>query len=202
MEAFCLCIGSAEEAQALSGKGPGNGAEAWSQRNRSIACRPGFYKAFAGNIKCSKCPPHSSSHVEASSQCHCEKNFYRSSKDPPTMACTRPPSAPRNLAFNINETALFLEWTAPGDSGGRKDITYNVLCLRCGSDGQICETCNSNVRFIPRSSGITGTSVVVQDFAAHANYTFQIEAVNGVSSMGRSMRQIANITISTEQAGE
>uniref|UniRef100_A0A8C1GFA1 receptor protein-tyrosine kinase n=1 Tax=Cyprinus carpio TaxID=7962 RepID=A0A8C1GFA1_CYPCA len=166
-----------------------------------IACRPGFYKAFAGNIKCSKCPPHSSSHTEGSAQCHCEKNYYRASKDPPTTACTRPPSSPRNLVFNINETALFLEWTPPSDTGGRKDVSYNVFCFRCGADGQACEACNSNVRFVPKPTGLTSTSVVVQDFVAHVNYTFQIEALNGVSGLGRSERQLANITVSTEQAG-
>uniref|UniRef100_A0A8C2H724 Ephrin type-A receptor 6 n=1 Tax=Cyprinus carpio TaxID=7962 RepID=A0A8C2H724_CYPCA len=166
-----------------------------------IACRPGFYKAFAGNIKCSKCPPHSSSHTEGSAQCHCEKNYYRASKDPPTTACTRPPSSPRNLVFNINETALFLEWTPPSDTGGRKDVSYNVFCFRCGADGQDCEACNSNVRFVPTPTGLTSTSVVVQDFVAHVNYTFQIEALNGVSGLRRSERQLANITVSTEQAG-
>uniref|UniRef100_A0A8C1WLG9 Ephrin type-A receptor 6 n=1 Tax=Cyprinus carpio TaxID=7962 RepID=A0A8C1WLG9_CYPCA len=164
-------------------------------------CGPGFYKAFAGNIKCSKCPPHSSSHTEGSAQCHCEKNYYRASKDPPTTACTRPPSSPRNLVFNINETALFLEWTPPSDTGGRKDVSYNVFCFRCGADGQACEACNSNVRFVPKPTGLTSTSVVVQDFVAHVNYTFQIEALNGVSGLGRSERQLANITVSTEQAG-
>lgn len=115
---------------------------------------------------------------------------------------TGPPSPPRNLVFNINETALFLEWSPPSDTGGRKDVTYNVLCLRCGVDGQPCESCNSNVRLVPRPVGLTSTSVVVQDFVAHANYTFQIEALNGVSGMGRSTRQLANITVSTEQAGK
>lgn len=52
------------------------------------ACRPGFYKAFAGNTKCSKCPPHSLTHVEATSVCQCEKSYFRAEKDPPSMACT------------------------------------------------------------------------------------------------------------------
>ncbi|KAI4882003.1 hypothetical protein NFI96_024136, partial [Prochilodus magdalenae] len=163
-------------------------------------CRAGFYKAFAGNIKCSKCPPHSFSHSEASALCHCEKGFYRAGKDPPTTACTRPPSPPRNLVYNINETTLLLEWDPPGDTGGRKDLTYNVVCRRCGGLGQPCDPCDSDVRFIPRPVGLTRTSVAVQDFMANANYTFQIEALNGVSGMGRAARQVANITISTEQA--
>lgn len=55
----------------------------------SPACHPGFYKAYAGNIKCSKCPPHSFSYGEGAAICRCEKGFFRAEKDPPTMACTR-----------------------------------------------------------------------------------------------------------------
>ncbi|EFB29467.1 hypothetical protein PANDA_008762 [Ailuropoda melanoleuca] len=57
-------------------------------RGPSSACRPGFYKAFAGNTKCSKCPPHSLTYVEATSVCQCEKGYFRAEKDPPSMACT------------------------------------------------------------------------------------------------------------------
>uniref|UniRef100_A0A3P8X8S7 Ephrin type-A receptor 6 n=1 Tax=Esox lucius TaxID=8010 RepID=A0A3P8X8S7_ESOLU len=168
------------------------------------ACRPGFYKAFAGNTKCSKCPPHSSSHDQAGTICHCDKGFYRAAKDPSSMACTRSPSAPRNLISLINETALFLTWSAPSDSGGRKDLTYNVLCHRCsGAPGgeEDCEPCDADLRFVPRPLGITGTSVAVLDFAKHVNYTFYVEAVNGVSSLGQGSRPLANITVTTDQAG-
>lgn len=102
----------------------------------------------------------------------------------------------------MNETALFLQWTPPSDTGGRKDVTYNVLCERCSVEGQACQPCDSDVRFVPLPVGLTRTSVAVQDFVANANYTFLIEAVNGVSGMGRAARQMANITISTAQAGE
>ncbi|KAI5625971.1 ephrin type-A receptor 6 isoform X2 [Silurus asotus] len=166
-----------------------------------LACTAGFYKAFAGNIKCSKCPPHSLSHSEGAALCHCEKGYYRASKDPPSTACTRPPSPPRNVVYIMNETALFLQWAPPSDTGGRKDVTYNVLCQRCSVEGQACQPCDSDVRFVPPPVGLTRTSVAVQDFVANANYTFQIEAVNGVSGIGRAMRQMANITISTAQAG-
>ncbi|KAK1802962.1 hypothetical protein P4O66_021499 [Electrophorus voltai] len=166
-------------------------------------CRAGFYKAFAGNIKCSKCPPHSFSHTEASTLCHCEGGYHRAGKDPPTRpAHVSPPSPPRNVVYNINETALFLEWAPPSDMGGRKDVTYNVLCQRCGGAGQACEPCDGDVRFVPRPAGLTRTSVAVQDFVANANYTFHIEAINGVSGLGRTARQTANITVSTDQAGE
>ena len=57
-------------------------------RSASPACRPGSFKAFAGNTKCSKCPLHSSSHDQAATMCHCDKGFYRAIKDPSTLPCT------------------------------------------------------------------------------------------------------------------
>lgn len=116
-----------------------------------------------------------------------------------------PPSAPRNLASLINDTALFLQWMPPSDTGGRKDITYNILCQRCdGSIGDVtqCEPCEPDLRFIPRSLGLTGTSVAIIDYATHANYTFHVEAVNGVSGLGVAARSLANVTVNTHQAGE
>uniref|UniRef100_A0A3B5BC09 receptor protein-tyrosine kinase n=1 Tax=Stegastes partitus TaxID=144197 RepID=A0A3B5BC09_9TELE len=170
------------------------------------ACKPGFFKAYAGNTKCSKCPLRSSSHDQAATICHCDKGFYRAIKDPSTMACTRPPSSPRNLVSLINDTALFLQWMPPSDTGGRKDITYNILCQRCdGGEGDSvvtqCEPCEPDLRFIPRPLGITGTSVAILDFAMHANYTFHVEAVNGVSGLGVAARSLANVTVNTHQAG-
>ncbi|TNN03164.1 hypothetical protein fugu_000193 [Takifugu bimaculatus] len=166
-----------------------------------IACHPGFYKAYAGNIKCSKCPPHSFSYGEGSAACHCERGFYRADKDPPTMACTRPPSPPRNLMFNLNDTCLMLEWSPPSDSGGRRDLTYNVLCKRCGPEPNHCKLCEEDLRFLPRPLGLTNATVTVTDFSANANYTFEIESLNGVSDMSSFPRQVAIITVNTNQGG-
>ncbi|XP_031180203.1 ephrin type-A receptor 6-like isoform X2 [Sander lucioperca] len=170
------------------------------------ACKPGFFKAYAGNTICSRCPPHSSSHDQAATICHCDKGFYRAIKDSSTMACTRTPSAPRNLVSLINDTALFLQWMPPSDTGGREDITYNILCQRCdGRDGDSgvtqCEPCEPDLRFIPRPLGLTGTSVAILDFAMHATYTFHVEAANGVTGLGVSARSLANVTVNTHQAG-
>ncbi|XP_034417083.1 ephrin type-A receptor 6 [Cyclopterus lumpus] len=165
------------------------------------ACRPGFYKAFAGNTKCSKCPPHSISYGEGAAICRCETGFFRAERDPPTMACTRPPSPPRNLMFNLNDTCLMLEWSPPGDNGGRRDLTYNVQCKRCGPEPDQCHFCEEELRFLPRPSGLTNGTVTVMDFSAHANYTFEIESLNGVSDMSSFPRQVAIVTVSTDQAG-
>ncbi|KAM6979142.1 ephrin type-A receptor 6-like [Tautogolabrus adspersus] len=165
------------------------------------ACHPGFYKAYAGNIKCSKCPPHSFSYGEGASICRCEKGFFRAEKDPPNMACTRPPSPPRNLMFNLNDTCLLLEWSPPSDTGGRRDLTYNVLCRRCGPEPGQCQLCKEDLRFLPRPLGLTNATVTVMDFSAHANYTFEIESLNGVSDLSSFPPQVAVITVSTDQGG-
>lgn len=121
-----------------------------------------------------------------------------------------PPSAPRNVISSINETSVILDWSWPEDSGGRRDTTFTVLCKRCrgvaanGSSGgtQRCEPCRGNVRFLPRATGLHNTTVTVADLLAHTNYTFEIEAQNGVSPLAPKMRQYAAVTITTNQAGE
>uniref|UniRef100_A0A3P8W3X9 receptor protein-tyrosine kinase n=1 Tax=Cynoglossus semilaevis TaxID=244447 RepID=A0A3P8W3X9_CYNSE len=95
-------------------------------------CRAGFYKSGLGNVECSKCPPHSFSHYEGSLHCGCEKNYFRAEGDPASMACTRPPSAPRNVISSINETSVILEWSWPEDGGGRRDITFTVIEAKNG----------------------------------------------------------------------
>nr|XP_013805462.1 PREDICTED: ephrin type-A receptor 3 [Apteryx mantelli mantelli] len=166
----------------------------------ALFCRPGFYKAFPGNVKCAKCPPHSSTYEDGSLNCRCEKNFFRSEKDPPSMACTRPPSAPRNVISNINETSVILDWSWPLDTGGRKDVTFNIICKKCGGYTKMCEPCSDNVRFLPRQIGLTNTTVTVVDLLAHTNYTFEIDAVNGVSDLSTLSRQFAAVSITTNQA--
>uniref|UniRef100_A0A3B4E756 receptor protein-tyrosine kinase n=1 Tax=Pygocentrus nattereri TaxID=42514 RepID=A0A3B4E756_PYGNA len=164
------------------------------------ACRPGFYKASSGNVKCSKCPPHSYTHQEGAVHCSCEKNYFRSEGDPVSMACTRPPSAPRNVISVINETSVILDWSWPADTGGRKDIMFNVVCKRCLTGSKQCAPCRGAVRFLPHAMGLTNTTVTVADLLAHTNYTFEIEAQNGVSSLAPALRQYAAVTITTNQA--
>ncbi|XP_060153928.1 ephrin type-A receptor 6 isoform X7 [Globicephala melas] len=114
-------------------------------------------------------------------------------------SCHGPPSAPRNVVFNINETALILEWSPPSDTGGRKDLTYSVICKKCGLDTSQCEDCGGGLRFIPRHTGLINNSVIVLDFVPHVNYTFEIEAMNGVSELSFSPKPFTAITVTTNQ---
>ena len=106
------------------------------------------------------------------------------------------------MIFNINETALMLEWSPPSDTGGRKDLTYSVICKKCGSDASQCEICGGGIRFIPRHTGLINSSVTVMDFVSHVNYTFEIEATNGVSELSFSPKQFTAITVTTDQDGK
>lgn len=104
--------------------------------------------------------------------------------------------------FNMNDTCLMLEWSPPSDTGGRRDLTYNVQCKRCGPGPNQCQLCEDELRFLPRPLGLTNATVTVTDFSSHANYTFEIESLNGVSDMSTFPRQVAIITVSTDQGGE
>lgn len=88
------------------------------------------------------------------------------------------------------------------DTGGRKDVTFNVVCKKCGGTAKLCDPCSTNVRFLPRQIGLTNTTVTVVDLLAHTNYTFEIDAVNGVSDLSTFARQFAAVIITTNQAGE
>ncbi|XP_015210582.1 ephrin type-A receptor 7 isoform X2 [Lepisosteus oculatus] len=167
------------------------------------ACEPcgrGFYKSSSQDLQCSRCPAHSFNDKEGSSRCDCEDGYYRAISDPPSVACTRPPSAPQNLIYNINQTTVSLEWSPPADSGGRNDVTYRIMCRRCSWEQEECVPCGSNVGFVPQQSGLVDTYVTIMDLLAHANYTFEVEAVNGVSDLSHTQRLFAAVSIATGQA--
>uniref|UniRef100_A0A8D3B7P9 receptor protein-tyrosine kinase n=1 Tax=Scophthalmus maximus TaxID=52904 RepID=A0A8D3B7P9_SCOMX len=169
------------------------------------ACEPcgrGFYKSSSQDLQCSRCPAHSFNDREGSWRCDCEDGYYRALSDPPPVACTRPPSAPQNLVYNINQTSVSLEWGPPADTGGRNDVSYRVICRRCSWEPEECVPCGPNVGYSPAQTGLVDTYVTIMDLLAHANYTFEVEAVNGVSDLSRTQRLFAAVSIATGQAGK
>ncbi|XP_026101273.1 ephrin type-A receptor 7-like, partial [Carassius auratus] len=143
------------------------------------ACGRGFYKSSSQDLQCSRCPAHSYNDREGSWRCDCEDGYYRALSDPASVACTRPPSAPQNMLYNINHTTVSLEWTPPADTGGRNDVTYRIICRRCTWEPE---------------------RVLSLREQSHANYTFEVEAVNGVSDLSRTQRLFAAVSIATSQA--
>ncbi|CAB1340456.1 unnamed protein product [Coregonus sp. 'balchen'] len=165
-----------------------------------VACGRGFYKSSSQDLQCSRCPAHSYNDREGSWRCDCEDGYYRALSDPASVACTRPPSAPQNLVYNINQTTVSLEWSPPADTGGRNDVTYRIMCRRCSWEPEECMPCGGNVGYSPQQAGLVDTYVSVVDLLAHANYTFEVEAVNGVSDLSRTQRLFAAVSIATSQA--
>lgn len=120
----------------------------------------------------------------------------------PSSPFVGPPSAPQNLVYNINQTTLTLEWNPPADAGGRTDLTYRVMCRRCSWEPEECVPCGGNVAYTPLQSGLTQNYITISELLPHANYTFEVEAVNGVSEMSRTQRLFASVSIATSQAGK
>ncbi|XP_067881885.1 ephrin type-A receptor 7 isoform X3 [Heterodontus francisci] len=164
------------------------------------ACEQGFYKSSSQDHRCARCPAHSHTDREGFSWCECEDGYYRALTDSPSVSCTRPPSAPQNLIYNINQTTVSLEWGPPADTGGRDDVTYRIMCKQCSWEQGECVPCGSSIGFIPQQSGLADTFVTVVDLLAHANYTFEVEAVNGVSDLSRTQRLFVAVSITTSQA--
>ncbi|KAJ8278585.1 hypothetical protein GJAV_G00089170 [Gymnothorax javanicus] len=164
------------------------------------ACSPGTFKSKQGEGLCAPCPPNSRTSSGASSVCSCRTGFYRADNDPPESACTTVPSSPRSVISNVNETSLVLEWSEPRDSGGREDLLYNVICKKCMVERGVCSRCDDNVDISPRHLGLTQRRVAVRNLQAHTRYSFEIQAVNGVSSKSPYAPQFAAVNITTNQA--
>ncbi|KAJ8418868.1 hypothetical protein AAFF_G00003670 [Aldrovandia affinis] len=164
------------------------------------ACSPGTFKSKQGEGFCSPCPPNSRTSSGASNLCSCRNGFYRADNDSPDSACTTVPSSPRNVISNVNETSLVLEWSEPRESGGRDDLLYNVICKKCLPERGVCSRCDDNVDISPRHLGLTQRRVAVRNLQAHTQYSFEIQAVNGVSSKSPYTPQYSAVNITTNQA--
>uniref|UniRef100_A0A8C4QER2 Ephrin type-A receptor 6 n=2 Tax=Eptatretus burgeri TaxID=7764 RepID=A0A8C4QER2_EPTBU len=99
--------------------------------DRCQACSEGYYKDGTGSQPCIHCPPHSLTHRPGAPVCPCMEGHFRAYSEPATMACTRPPSPPRELVASLNASWVTLEWSPPSDIGSRMDLAYQVMCQKC-----------------------------------------------------------------------
>lgn len=155
------------------------------------ACAAGHFKPNPGAGPCSPCPESSHTGETGAAECVCRPGYHRALTDTPDTPCTRPPSAPRRLIPQINDTSVTLEWSEPLDSGGRSDLSYIVDCRVCVAS--ICSPCGDSVSYRP-SKFPRESSVSVWGLRPHTTYTFTITALNGVST--RSSQGPANESIS------
>ncbi|NWW11315.1 EPHA2 protein, partial [Oreocharis arfaki] len=130
--------------------------------------------------------------------CPCEDGFFRAPEDPAEHPCTRPPSPPQAVTAVGLGAAVQLRWAPPADPGGREDVTYSVTCEQCWPESGECRPCDGGLRFSQPPQGLTGTGVTVSDLEPHVNYTFTVEARNGVSPYSH-QRSVASATISVNQ---
>nr|XP_037858677.1 ephrin type-B receptor 2 isoform X7 [Chlorocebus sabaeus] len=163
-------------------------------------CPSGTFKANQGDKACTHCPINSRTTSEGATNCVCRNGYYRADLDPLDMPCTTIPSAPQAVISSVNETSLMLEWTPPRDSGGREDLVYNIICKSCGSGRGACTRCGDNVQYAPRQLGLTEPRIYISDLLAHTQYTFEIQAVNGVTDQSPFSPQFASVNITTNQA--
>uniref|UniRef100_A0A6I8NPP3 Ephrin type-A receptor 7 n=1 Tax=Ornithorhynchus anatinus TaxID=9258 RepID=A0A6I8NPP3_ORNAN len=176
------------------------GAGYQEHRDACVACEQGFYKSAPGDQLCARCPLHSHSPALAARACPCDSGYFRAARDPPSSDCTRPPSAPVNLISSVNGTSVTLEWSPPLDRGGRSDVMYNVICRRCAWALAPCEACGGNTRFLPQQTSLVQASLTVTNLLAHMNYSFRVEAINGVSDLSLEPRHATSVNVTTNQA--
>uniref|UniRef100_A0A2K5W4F3 Ephrin type-B receptor 3 n=1 Tax=Macaca fascicularis TaxID=9541 RepID=A0A2K5W4F3_MACFA len=131
--------------------------------------------------------------------CTCATGHEPAAKE---SQCRPVPSPPRGVISNVNETSLILEWSEPRDLGGRDDLLYNVICKKCHGVGgaSVCSRCDDNVEFVPRQLGLTERRVHISHLLAHTRYTFEVQAVNGVSGKSPLPPRYAAVNITTNQA--
>lgn len=112
------------------------------------------------------------------------------------------PSSPRNVMSVVNETSVILEWHSPRETGGRLDVVYNIVCKKCNAERRACSHCDDSVDFAPQQLGLTDTRVFISNLWAHTLYTFEIQAVNGVTNKSPYPAQHVSVDITTNQAGK
>ncbi|CAB1444085.1 unnamed protein product [Pleuronectes platessa] len=176
------------------------GFEPSADSTQCQACIPGTFKSKFGEGTCAPCPSNSRTSARGANICPCQSGFYRADSDPPDSACTTIPSAPRNVISSVNETSLSLEWEEPEDTGGRSDLVYNVVCKKCLRDRTPCTRCDDNVDIAPRRLGLRQRKVVVRNLQAHTRYSFEVQAVNGVSGKNPVSPSYSTVNITTNQA--
>lgn len=114
---------------------------------------------------------------------------------------TGPPSPPGSVTATGLGAAVQLRWSPPTDTGGRQDVTYSVTCEQCWPESGECRPCDGGIRYSQPPRGLAGTGVTVTDLEPHVNYTFTVEARNGVSSFS-AHRSVATASISVNQTGK
>ncbi|XP_068612084.1 ephrin type-B receptor 4b-like [Brachionichthys hirsutus] len=179
------------------------GYEAGGTDVRCRACPSGRFKVKSGPGGCEPCPAHSNTTIPGSAYCLCHHGYHRADSDPLHTTCSRPPSAPRSIVSQINDTMVTLEWSEPLDRGGRVDLTFRIMCSLCRTPAKglvtSCSPCDDGVLFWPGQHGLTQHRVVIWGLRPHTEYTFTIQSLNGVSAVSQSEPASDNVNVTTSR---
>uniref|UniRef100_H2V1M5 receptor protein-tyrosine kinase n=1 Tax=Takifugu rubripes TaxID=31033 RepID=H2V1M5_TAKRU len=182
------------------------------QPTTSCACLPGFEPAEGhtrcracpmGQFKwgtegqCTNCPGFSYATTRGASVCACRSGYLRAKSDALDTPCTKPPSAPRSIVTQMNDSTLSLEWNEPLESGGRTDLSYSVRCTVCRAAGTPCLSCGDSVSYRPAQHGLVERRVEVWGLLPQATYIFTIQALNGVSQLSGKEAASKSVNITT-----
>lgn len=113
-----------------------------------------------------------------------------------------PPSAPRSIVTQINDSTLSLEWNEPLDNGGRTDLSYSIRCSVCRSPNGPCFSCGDSVSYRPAQHGLLGRRLELWGLLPHTTYTFTIQALNGVSQVSGKDPASETVNITTSHDGK
>ncbi|KAM4727418.1 ephrin type-B receptor 4a [Anableps anableps] len=172
------------------------GFEPVEMQTRCAACPVGQFKSGAEG-RCRDCPEYSQAPIRGSAACACRSGYLRADSDPAESPCSKPPSAPRSVIPQINDTTLTLEWNEPLDRGHREDLSYSIRCSVCRSPRGTCLPCGDSVSYRPAHEGLQGRRVEVWGLLPHTTYTFTIQALNGVSPLSSKEPAGESINITT-----
>ncbi|XP_053548996.1 ephrin type-B receptor 5-like [Bombina bombina] len=164
------------------------------------ACPRGTYHSPAlPALHCRPCPSNSNTTTTGAQSCTCNKGFYRTPEDLPESPCTGPPSAPRDLNYEVTGPgAVSLTWRTPKDMGGRSEVIYSVACKECMTGR--CLRCGDGVTFRPGQVGILQTKVHISGLLPGVAYTLEIQAVNQVSELSLEHPKYASLNLSISQS--
>ncbi|XP_078391988.1 ephrin type-B receptor 3-like [Cetorhinus maximus] len=176
----------------------GPGYEPAEKHSVCKACAVGNFKASQGEGPCSLCPHKSEATSQGATSCSCQQEHYRANNDQPEMPCTTIPSKPQDLRASVNDTTVTLEWSEPLSKGGREDLSYAVVCHKCAKPAS-CAPCDEGVRYSPQQTGLKQQRVQVSHLQGHTLYTFEVQALNGVSGQSSHSPKSASINVTTSQ---
>ena len=86
--------------------------------------------------------------------------------------CAEPPSTPRSLSLNPQQSSITVRWSAPADLGERRDLYYQVEISDPDNLGSYTGTV-----FLRGST----TSRTISSLRPHTQYCVRVTSHNGVS---------------------